>query len=201
MGLFVKYTFRQTLIFSKMRWASWSSAITRKYGFVQNPFFCTPSLSTLPPPSPPDPVSSRKKYKFYHCDEQPYMFKTTWGWPLNSTDVYVLNNSQEHDTPMLSEDSCIIMTALLIWPALLSTSYFFYLNLRRRNGVKETIWCNPNLFPEHCFGHSCNGHYMQKWIFRGAHKKNQYFQQRPTDKISKFPTFGNIHNSPTMMLV
>ena len=39
MGLFVEYTFGRTLIFSKMRSASQTSAISRKYGIAPNQFF------------------------------------------------------------------------------------------------------------------------------------------------------------------
>jgi hypothetical protein len=50
LGLFVEYTFGRRLIFSKMREASPTSVISRKFG-AQNHLFS--ACSVLPPPLPP----------------------------------------------------------------------------------------------------------------------------------------------------
>ncbi len=58
--MFVEYTFERMLIFSEMRWSSWSSAITRKYCMeLPKPFLVRPLLPPPTPPFFPHPVSSR----------------------------------------------------------------------------------------------------------------------------------------------
>jgi hypothetical protein len=54
-GLFVEYTFGRTLIFSKMRSASQTWAISRKYGIAPNQFFLVLQYC---PPLFPNPVIS-----------------------------------------------------------------------------------------------------------------------------------------------
>ena len=57
----VEYIFERMLIFSEMRWSSWSSVITRKNCMeLPKPFLVCPLLPPpSPPPFPPHPVSSR----------------------------------------------------------------------------------------------------------------------------------------------